>query len=254
MTPIRPRTLKAILLIAIGTLAASAHLAPSAWAQEPEVPAASEGSAAAEETVKPKPRPKKPTPPKVKPIEPKAVETRPAEGEKPVTAMPATDGTLLEPAPSDAKVQWPNGARSVSEAYGDWTMNCNREGTQTDCVVIQSQGDRRTGKRQFSVELRAPKDGRAEGLILMPFGLQIESGVTFKLDDRTLGKGAPYSFCVADGCLVPISLPALATDTMKTAQALTVSAMKPDAKEPTVISIPLAGFAAAFARAAAFGG
>ena len=169
------------------------------------------------------------------------------------TAKPGGDGTLLEPAASDAKADWPNGARSVSESYGDWSMNCTRENEQIDCVVIQSQGDRRTGRRQFSVELRVPSNDRAEGLILMPFGLQIEPGVTFKLDDRALGKGAPYSYCVSDGCLVPISLPTLATDTMKTAQSLTISATKPDAKEPTVITVPLAGFAAAFARASAFG-
>jgi invasion protein IalB len=52
---------------------------------------------------------------------------------------------------------------------------------------------------------------------------------------------------------VPVSLPTLATDTMKTATSLTVSATKPDAKEPTIITVPLAGFAAAFARATAFG-
>ncbi|GEP09306.1 invasion associated locus B family protein [Methylobacterium gnaphalii] len=244
MTPIRSSLLTAALLIAAGTLA------PSVRAQETEAPAAAPEAPSAEDAAKPKPRPKKPTPPKPRAAEPKPAEQKTAEP----AAKPASDGTLLEPAASDTKAQWPNGARSVSEAYGDWTMNCNREGTQTDCVVIQSQGDRRTGRRQFSVELRAPKDGRAEGLILMPFGMQIEPGVSFKLDDRTLGKGAPYSYCVSDGCLVPISLPTLATDTMKTAQTMSVSAMKPDAKEPTVISIPLMGFAAAFARAAAFGG
>lgn len=172
---------------------------------------------------------------------------------KQAETRPGGDGTLLEPSASEAKAVWPNGARSVSESYGDWSMNCTKEGEQIDCVVIQSQGDRRTGRRQFSIELRVPASDRAEGLILMPFGLQIEPGVTFKLDDRALGKGAPYSYCVSDGCLVPISLPTLATDTMKTAQMLTVSAMKPDAKEPTLIAVPLSGFAAAFARAIALG-
>jgi invasion protein IalB len=52
---------------------------------------------------------------------------------------------------------------------------------------------------------------------------------------------------------VPVSLPTLATDTMKTATNLTISATKPDAKEPTIITVPLSGFAAAFARASAFG-
>ncbi|MDV2984803.1 UNVERIFIED_CONTAM: invasion associated locus B family protein [Methylobacteriaceae bacterium AG10] len=209
-----------------------------ATAQEEAAPEA----APAEPAAKPKPRPRKPAPKK---------EEHKETAKEP--APPASSGTVLEPAASSGSAQWPAGASSVSESYGDWTMNCNRAEARTDCVIIQSQGDRRTGKRLFSMELRPPKDGKSEGLILMPFGLQIEPGVSFKLDDRQLGKGAPFSFCVSDGCLVPVSLPTLATDTMKTATNLTISATKPDAKEPTIITVPLSGFAAAFARASAFG-
>lgn len=209
-----------------------------ATAQEEGAPEA----APAEPAAKPKPRPRKPAPKK---------EEHKETAKEP--APPAPSGTVLEPAASSGSAQWPAGASSVSESYGDWTMNCNRAEARTDCVIIQSQGDRRTGKRLFSMELRPPKDGKSEGLILMPFGLQIEPGVSFKLDDRQLGKGAPFSFCVSDGCLVPVSLPTLATDTMKTATNLTISATKPDAKEPTIITVPLSGFAAAFARASAFG-
>lgn len=234
----------------------TAGFAPAS-AQDAEAPAAQDSAPAEAPAAKPKPRPKPKPKPKPPEAETKPSETKPSETKtddaKPAETKTGHDGTLLEPGAADGTSAWPNGARSVSESYGDWTMNCSREGAETDCVVIQSQGDRRTGRRQFSVELRVPKDGRAEGLILMPFGLQIESGVTFKLDDRSLGKGAPYSYCIADGCLVPISLPTVATDAMKTAQSLTVSAMKPDAKEPTVITAPLSGFAAAFARSIALG-
>lgn len=218
--------------------------------------------------VPPKPRPAEAKPAEAKPAdtkpgERKAADTKPAEGATPdaraaeakgADAKPPSDGTLLVPAAAPASAPWPNGASSVSESYGDWTMTCNREGTRTACAVLQSQGDRRTGKRQFSIELRTPRDGRAEGMILMPFGMQIEPGVTFKIDERVLGKGAPYTSCVTDGCLVPISLPTIATDTLQTGQMLSVSAVKPDAKEQTVISVPLAGFAAAFTRAIALGG
>lgn len=238
-----PSPSRALLLLAGLSVALWSGLAPFAEAQDGAPDAAPE--AAPEEAPKPKPKPRRPPPtPKPKPAE-EAKETK-----EPAPAA----GTVLEPAAAPAgPAQWPAGARSVSESYGDWTMNCTREDNRTDCVIIQSQGDRRTGKRLFSVELKVPKDGRTEGLILMPFGLQIEPGVTFKLDDRALGKGAPFSYCVADGCLVPISLPTLATDAMKTAQNLTVTANKPDSKEPTVITVPLSGFAAAFARSTAFG-
>ncbi|KAB7785040.1 invasion associated locus B family protein [Methylorubrum populi] len=235
MPPLSRGTASATALLLAGLLAAA--WPNTASAQDGAADPAPE-AAQSEPAAKPKPRPRKPAPKKEEPKE---------------SASQTPSGTVLEPAAASGSAQWPAGASSVSESYGDWTMNCNRAEARTDCVIIQSQGDRRTGKRLFSIELRPPKDGKSEGLILMPFGLQIEPGVSFKLDDRQLGKGAPFSFCVSDGCLVPVSLPTLATDTMKTATNLTISATKPDAKEPTIITVPLSGFAAAFARASAFG-
>ncbi|BAU91966.1 invasion associated locus B family protein [Methylorubrum populi] len=232
MPPLPRGTASVTTLLLAGMLALTGPV--TVQAQEDAAPEA----APAEPAAKPKPRPRKPAPKKEEPKE---------------ATSAAPSGTVLEPAAASGSAQWPAGASSVSESYGDWTMNCNRAEARTDCVIIQSQGDRRTGKRLFSFELRPPKEGKSEGLILMPFGLQIEPGVSFKLDDRQLGKGAPFSFCVTDGCLVPVSLPTLATDTMKTATNLTISATKPDAKEPTIITVPLSGFAAAFARASAFG-
>lgn len=173
-----------------------------------------------------KPRPRKPPAPK------------PA----PAAATPAT------PVAAPAGV-WPTGASSVSETYGSWTVSCTREDSKTECTLLQAQGT--NGRRQFAVEIRSPSEGRAQGLILMPLGFSIEPGVSFKLDEAVLGKGAPFLSCTIEGCLVPVSLPTLATDAMKTAQNLTVSGMKPDAKEPATITVPLTGFAPALARAVA---
>jgi invasion protein IalB len=198
--------------------------------------AAPEEAPAAAQKPKPKPAPK----PK-----PKAVE-KPAEA-KPEAAASAA-------APAAAPATWPAGADSVSETYGEWTTNCARAEAKTSCLVTQSQGDRQSGRRQFVFELRTPQEGRAEGLILMPFGLNIETGVTFKLDESVLGKGAPYTTCTSEGCLVPISFPTLATDAMRTAKALVVSAQKANSTEAVTITLPLGGFNAAFARAAALGG
>ncbi len=129
-----------------------------------------------------------------------------------------------------------------------------RPEAKATCIVVQSQGDSKTGRRQFGFELSVPKDGRSEGVILMPFGMAIEPGVTFKLDEQALGKGAPYSTCTSDGCLVPISFPTLATDGMRNAKSLTVTAQKSGNNEPATIVVPLAGFPQAFDRAVALGG
>jgi invasion protein IalB len=210
-----------LAVVAIMLAAASPIRAQDAEAPEP----------AAEAPAKPKPRkpaPAKPAPP------------------KPATPAAAT------PAASTPAAVWPVGATSLSEVYGDWTVTCARADVavaKTECAVMQAQGAK--GRREFAIEIRPPSDGRAPGFILMPLGLAIEPGLTFKLDDAVLGKGAPYLSCSQEGCLVPIALPTLATDTMKTAKNLLVSAMKPEAKDPTVITVPLTGFAPALARATA---
>lgn len=195
---------------------------------------AQEEAPAADAEVAPKPRPK-PRAPAQKPAPKATVAPVPAAAAKPAAV-------------------WPAGALSISETYGDWTLTCARSEAVTSCMLMQSQGDNKTGKRQFAIELRSPKDGRSEGLILMPFGLAIDPGVTFKLDDVVLGKGAPYVSCSGEGCLVPISFPTLATDAMRTAKTLVVIGQKPGTDEPQPISVPLGGFAPVWDRAIAFSG
>ena len=227
----RPR-LAAVLLTACLILAAQPRAPAQAQEAEPEAAPATEA--------KPKPKPK-PAP------RPKPVPAKPAEK---AAEAKAADAKAADAGPA----VWPAGADTVTETDGEWTTSCARAEARVAYMVMQTQGDKSTGRRQFAFELRTPKEGRAEGVILMPFGLAIEPGVSFKLDDATLGKGAFYVSCTAEGCLVPISFPTLATDAMKTGKALVVTGKKAGNDEAVTITLPLGGFAAAFNRAAALGG
>lgn len=224
-------TLRAVVrLNLIATLLLAVPFAsPHAQDAEPEAPAASDAPAKA----KPKPKPKPPAP---------------KQAAKPAAA------TAPAPAPAASHAPWPTGASMVSESYGDWTMTCTRPNDKVTCIVAQSQGDSQTGRRKFGVELQVPNEGRSEGIVLMPFGLSIEAGVTFKLDEQVLGKGAPYNMCVADGCLVPISFPTVALDGMRNAKTLFVNGQKASGTEPATVTVPLEGFPQALDRAVALSG
>lgn len=215
------------LIRVLAVLSFALTVAAPAAAQDAEAPAATEAPA--------KPKPRKAAPP------------------KPAPAKPATPTPAAASAPATATAGWPTGASSLTEVYGDWTVTCAKADAKADakaeCAIMQAQGAK--GRREFALEIRPPSDGRAQGFILMPLGLAIEPGISFKLDEAVLGKGAPYLSCSQEGCLVPISLPTLATDTMKTSKNLLVSATKPEAKEPVTITVPLEGFANALARAIA---
>ena len=221
-------TLRAVVrLNLIATLLLAVPCAsPRAQDAEPEAPAASDAPAKA----KPKPKPKPPAP------------------------KPAAKPAAAAAAPAASHAPWPTGASMVTESYGDWTMTCTRPNDKVTCIVAQSQGDSQTGRRKFCVELQAPNDGRSEGFVLMPFGLSIEAGVTFKLDEQVLGKGAPYTMCVSDGCLVSIGFPTVALDGMRNAKKLFVTGQKASGSEPATITVPLEGFPQALDRAVALSG
>ena len=153
---------------------------------------------------------------------------------------------MSQPAASTARL--PNGASAVNEIYGDWTVDCRINDGQKLCLLSQSQGDSRTNQRVFAIELRAPKDGRAEGTILMPFWLKLENGAVLKLDDKDLGQGLRFSTCTPSGCLLPVSFPTVATDAMKRGKTLTAAALNLSNNDVVSFNIALNGFNPALDR------
>jgi invasion protein IalB len=225
-----PTTRALVRFSLIATLLAVPAASPRAQDADPAAAAPVEAPAKA----RPKPRPKPAAP-------------KPAAKPAPAEVAPAS-------APSPAHAAWPTGASMVSESYGDWTMTCTRPNEKVTCIVAQAQGDSQTGRRKFGFELQTPANGRSEGIVLMPFGLAIEPGVTFKLDEQALGKGAPYTTCSAEGCIVSISFPTLALDGMRAAKKLIVTGQKAGSSDSATITVPLEGFPQAFDRAVALSG
>lgn len=220
---LRVASLAAVL--AIGSFVPSAL-----WAQQEP---ATQLAPAAPQRPAPRPAPKPPA----KPAQPVAqVQPAPAA---PSVSQPAGQAATL-----------PNGASAINETYGDWTVDCRIANGQRLCVLLQSQGNSQTGQRVFAIELRTPKDGRAEGTILLPFGMKLENGAVLRLDDKDLGQGLRFSTCMAQGCLLPISFPTVATDAMKAGKTLTVAALNLSNNEPVSFNVSLAGFGAALDRIA----
>jgi invasion protein IalB len=186
---------------------------------------------------------------------------KPKHAAKPSTAKPSSQSGSAQDAaqvavsqpPSGPPALLPNGASSITERYGDWTVDCHIDNGQKICVTSQAQGNKQTGQRSFAIELRTPKDGKTEGAILMPFGLKLDNGALLKLDDKNLGTGLRFSTCVPEGCLLPVSFPTIATDAMKTAKTLSVAALNLSNNDVVNFNVSLEGFAAAFARIADLG-
>jgi invasion protein IalB len=237
------------LLLFVGLAAIAICVSLPRWASAQDVPVGDvteEASAAKPEAARraapPKPAPK---PVAVRPPArpaPAATQAQ-AQSQAPSVSQPASGPATL-----------PNGASAINESYGDWTVDCRVTEGQKLCVLAQSQGNSQNNQRLFAIELRTPKDGRADGTILMPFGLKLENGAILRLDDKDLGQGLRFSTCIPAGCLLPVSFPTVATEAMKTGKTLTAAALNLSSGDPVAFNISLNGFAAALARIGQLGG
>lgn len=170
-------------------------------------------------------------------------------------AQPSSKGDralATAPVQGDKKpaVSLPNGAASVSEVYGDWTVNCAIADKSKRCGFSQEQGNSQTGQRLFAIDLQPSADGQTNGVLLLPFGLKLDDGVKLKLDEQNLGQGARFSTCLPTGCLVPISFPTVATDAMKKGEKLIITAMRNGGGEAPTFTVSLNGFTTAMSRVA----
>lgn len=164
---------------------------------------------------------------------------------------PAAPARAQAPAvrqPTTAPAALPNGASSINETYGDWTVDCRIVNAQKQCLLVQAQRDSQTGQRIYAIELRPPVDGKTEGTILMPFGLNLDVGAILKLDDKDLGKGLRFSTCLPHGCLLPVSFPAVATDAMRKGAKLVVASLNISSGEAVTFNVSLNSFGDALDR------
>jgi len=164
-----------------------------------------------------------------------------SKGDRALAATPVQDDK--KPA-----ISLPNGASSINETFGDWTVKCAIADNSKRCGFSQEQGNSQTGQRLFVIELQPPADGQTNGVLLLPFGLKLDDGVKLKLDEQNLGQGARFSTCVPAGCLVPVSFPTVATDALKKGTSLVITATRDGDGEAPTFAVSLDGFTAALNR------
>ncbi|UXN75765.1 invasion associated locus B family protein (plasmid) [Devosia sp. A8/3-2] len=143
----------------------------------------------------------------------------------------------------------PNGASSITETFGDWTVNCAIQNDQKVCATSQAQGNSQTGQQVFAIELYASQQGVRNGVLILPFGLDIQSPVTLKIDEQALGSGSKFTTCMPGGCVVPVVFPPNELEALKKGTMLVIAARSASAPaEPAEFSVSLSGFTAALGR------
>lgn len=142
----------------------------------------------------------------------------------------------------------PGGASSLNETYRDWRVACAQQGPTKQCAMSQAQAQQ-NGQRVLGIELGAPAGKTVSGTLVLPFGLALDSGVTFQIDDKPEMAPARFRTCVPAGCLVNVSFDAATILALRAGTALKVKATA-DGGATAPFSISLQGFGTALDRVA----
>jgi invasion protein IalB len=153
----------------------------------------------------------------------------------PVQAFQGGAGTL----PADA--------RSVQEIYDDWTVTCVQKDNKKLCSLSQQQLDKDSRQRVLALELTAVTPDKADGTLLLPFGLAVAQKVTLNLDGSQFGTPFPFRTCLVAGCLVNLSFDTRGIADLKKGMSLAVKATS-DGGLPIIFTLSLKGFGSAFDR------
>ncbi|SFJ41830.1 Invasion protein IalB, involved in pathogenesis [Aquamicrobium aerolatum DSM 21857] len=143
----------------------------------------------------------------------------------------------------------PGGASSVQETYEDWQVNCRQqEASSPTCTFSQIQSNA-NGQRVLAIELTSSDGGKNMlGNLMLPFGLLLDAGVGFQVDEGKSGEARRFSTCVPAGCVVPLALDAATASALRAGQKLNILARVADGNRDMVFPISLKGFSLALDR------
>lgn len=143
----------------------------------------------------------------------------------------------------------PGGASSLNETYRDWRVACVQQGAGKQCAMSQVQAQQ-SGQRVLAIELSAPTGNTVTGTLVLPFGLALDSGVAFQIDEKPAMQPVRFRTCVPAGCIVNVSFDAATLVALRAGAALKIKATA-DGGAAAPFSISLQGFGTALDRVAA---
>ncbi|WGG59396.1 invasion associated locus B family protein [Brucella intermedia] len=176
------------------------------------------------------------------------------------TQTTSAKGNFSDPAPQRMEVAQaqtggaagstlPGGASSLNETYKDWRVACQVANNTKRCVMSQQQAQQ-NGQRVLAIELNAPSGNVVTGTLVLPFGLALDSGVTFQIDEKPAMPPIRFRTCVPGGCLVNVNFDAPTLVALRASAILKIKATA-DGGAAAPFSISLQGFGTALDRVVA---
>ncbi|MEO9337800.1 invasion associated locus B family protein [Mesorhizobium sp. SB112] len=147
-----------------------------------------------------------------------------------------------------AQSSLPGGASSLKESYQDWQVSCAAQGVDKRCVMSQQQADPKTRQRVLAIELSADASGKANGAVVLPFGLALDAGVSITVDEAADAISLRFRTCLPVGCVVALELKENLVAAMRNGTSLQITATPSENDQPVSFSVSLKGFSSALDR------
>ncbi|BCH61388.1 invasion associated locus B family protein [Agrobacterium vitis] len=143
----------------------------------------------------------------------------------------------------------PNAPSSLSETYEDWTVACSKRNESRVCSTFQRQVQQ-NGQQVLGIELTPAADKSIKGSLVLPFGLDLDKGVAFAIDDTPPGKSSRFSTCLPSGCLVSLTFTDKGANALKSGKSLKLIAYAYGGGAEVPFTISLKGLASGLDRIA----
>ena len=143
----------------------------------------------------------------------------------------------------------PGGASSLNETYKDWTFASFQNAPRKGCPLSQFK-PQQAGRVGLAIKFPAPAGNTVSGTLALPFGLAIDSGVAFQIDEKPAMAPLRFRTCIPAGCLVNVTFDAPTLAALRAGAALKIKTVA-DGGAAAPFSISLQGFGTALDRVAA---
>lgn len=151
------------------------------------------------------------------------------------------------PAPPQGAPVLPNGATSISEVYGAWTVQCRIIRNEKICTFNQVLTNQATEQVGFAIDL-LPSEGSVLGHVLLPLGIRLADGLVLQVDTHDPASKLQFTHCVATGCIAAVQFNDANIKALEAGTRLAARVTVETSGLPLTFQISLAGFGAALAR------
>lgn len=166
----------------------------------------------------------------------------------PATAqtLAAKEGTQPDVAPAQPATKGP--AKELDRPPAIWVVSCGDNRGKLDCRATQQVYVKTTGQRLVAVAVRVPPDTKKPTLMLQaPLGVYLPAGVSLQIG-KDKAVTLPFKGCDRFGCLAEYKLNDAELAAMLKGSGLTISVQDQSQKPAFTITVPVTGFAEAYAK------